>query len=60
MSGDEEKKDAPGEERTQTGLCGEAQADGVPCDETGRECETCGRGRAPDPAPPVRPERKRR
>lgn len=22
-------------------LCGEAQADGVPCVELGRECETC-------------------
>ena len=26
-----------------TGLCPEAQADGVPCNELGRECEICER-----------------
>ena len=26
-----------------TGLCPEAQADGIPCHEVGRECDTCGR-----------------
>jgi hypothetical protein len=26
-----------------TGLCPEAQADGVPCTALGRECDTCGR-----------------
>jgi hypothetical protein len=26
-----------------TGLCAEAQADGVPCTVTGRSCDTCGR-----------------
>ena len=26
-----------------TGLCPEAQADGVPCDELGRDCEICER-----------------
>lgn len=26
-----------------TGLCSEAQADGVPCFELGRHCETCER-----------------
>jgi hypothetical protein len=26
-------------------LCAEAQADGVPCYEVGRECETCERAR---------------
>ncbi len=34
------------EEWTQTGLCAEAQADGVPCYELGRYCETCERARA--------------
>jgi hypothetical protein len=28
-------------------LCPEAQADGVPCTELGRECETCAKARAP-------------
>jgi hypothetical protein len=26
-----------------TGLCAEAQADGVPCTALGRECDTCGK-----------------
>jgi hypothetical protein len=26
-----------------TGLCSEAQADGVPCSELGRDCEICER-----------------
>ena len=26
-----------------TGLCPEAQADGVPCQEAGRSCDVCGR-----------------
>ena len=29
-----------------TAPCGEAQADGVPCDALGRECECCGRALA--------------
>ena len=31
-----------------TGLCAEAQADGVPCTVTGRACDTCARA---TPAP---------
>jgi len=31
-------------------LCPEAQADGVPCTELGRDCEICGMA-APRPAP---------
>ncbi len=30
-------------ERSQTGLCGEAQSDGVPCTDPKRLCEKCGR-----------------
>jgi len=30
-------------ERDQTGLCGEAQSDGVPCTDPTRRCEICGR-----------------
>ena len=35
------------------GLCAEAQADGVPCTELGRDCETCRRAvhDAPTPHP---------
>ena len=29
--------------RDVTGLCAEAQADGVPCQEVGRHCEICDR-----------------
>jgi hypothetical protein len=36
-----------------TGLCPEAQADGIPCHEVGRDCETCGR------AAPAYPSRRR-
>jgi hypothetical protein len=32
-----------------TGLCDQAQADGVPCFELGRQCETCNRA-SRDPA----------
>jgi hypothetical protein len=28
-----------------TGLCAEAQADGVPCYELGRSCDECGRAK---------------
>jgi hypothetical protein len=28
-----------------TGLCPEAQADGVPCHQLGRACDVCGRAR---------------
>jgi hypothetical protein len=35
-----------------TGLCDEAQADGVPCFEAGRQCETCARATRPGAAPP--------
>lgn len=31
-------------------LCAEAQADGVPCYEVGRACETCERARPAKPA----------
>jgi hypothetical protein len=30
-----------------TGLCPEAQADGVPCTVRGRSCDTCSRARLP-------------
>jgi hypothetical protein len=33
----------PGQIWTGTGLCPEAQADGVPCQGTDGECERCGR-----------------
>ena len=33
-----------------TGLCPEAQADGVPCYAAGRSCEICGRARTWDTA----------
>lgn len=37
-------------------LCAEAQADGVPCHELGRDCEVCGRALAPVDRPwPERP-----
>ena len=42
-----------------TGLCAEAQADGVPCTVLGRSCDTCGRGRGAEPAPPARGARVR-
>jgi hypothetical protein len=32
-------------------LCSEAQADGVPCTELGRECEQCERAARHEPAP---------
>jgi hypothetical protein len=35
---------------TGTGLCCEAQGDGVPCRGTDGECETCGRAIAPSKA----------
>jgi hypothetical protein len=53
------------EDRDVTGLCDEAQADGVPCYESGRQCDTCERARPenapPAGAPPARksPPRKR-
>jgi len=31
----------------QSGLCDEAQADGVPCPDLGRDCEICERARRP-------------
>lgn len=53
------------EDRDLTGLCGEAQADGVPCYESGRQCETCARARpdeaAAEPArAPGKPSAKKR
>ena len=36
------KLNEPCQERSQTGLCGEAQADGVPCPSASRQCELCG------------------
>lgn len=33
-----------------TGGCAQAQADGVPCSETGRACETCPACQAPPEA----------
>jgi hypothetical protein len=47
------RSDTKGErsERDQVGLCEEAQADGVPCWELGRQCETCERARQ-EPVPP--------
>jgi hypothetical protein len=49
-----------------TGLCDEAQADGVPCFEAGRQCETCARAKpgaktsnaAPPPAKPAPTKRR--
>lgn len=35
-----------------TGLCFEAQADGIPCEELGHACETCDRAILPQPATP--------
>ena len=47
------------DDRNGTGLCEEAQADGVPCYEAGRQCETCARARPePETAKPPRPPRK--
>lgn len=41
-----------------TGLCAEAQADGVPCTVAGRSCDACGRITASDPrGGQVRPQR---
>ena len=38
-------------------LCAEAQADGVPCTELGRECETCAMAvRALEESRPSRPD----
>jgi hypothetical protein len=40
-----------------TGLCAEAQADGIPCPALGRSCDTCGRitaSRRERPDAPVR------
>ena len=34
-----------------TGLCPEAQADGVPCCELGRDCVTCEQAVLPEPPP---------
>jgi|LSQX01.3.fsa_nt_gb hypothetical protein len=34
-----------------TGLCAESQADGVPCEEPGRDCLTCERAILPDKDP---------
>lgn len=31
--------------------CGEAQADGVPCDELGRDCEDCDKTEPPPETP---------
>ncbi len=31
-----------------TGLCAESQADGVPCEEPGRDCLTCERAMLPE------------
>ena len=43
---------APATLWTGTGLCCEAQGDGVPCRGTDGECETCGRA-LPMPLPPT-------
>jgi hypothetical protein len=37
-----------------SGLCPEAQADGVPCYEAGRSCDVCGRAGAELPGLPGR------
>ena len=54
----EEKPGDPGGDQADTewegtGLCAEAQADGVPCLELGRLCDECGRA-ARTPPPPVK------
>ncbi len=46
-------------DRGVTWLCEEAQADGVPCYEVGRECDVCGKARPEEPPPvPRRPARR--
>ena len=45
-------------DRDQVGLCEEAQADGVPCWELGRQCETCERARPERAQPPAPVQRK--
>ena len=42
--------DALEAERAGAGLCGEAQADGVPCLDVKRLCEVCGRAHGVRPA----------
>lgn len=41
-----------------TGLCVEAQADGVPCTVVGRSCDTCGRAAAGMQVSEFRPSRQ--
>ncbi|MBZ5637653.1 MAG: hypothetical protein LAO51_02735 [Acidobacteriia bacterium] len=53
--------DTPRADTNRTGLCEEAQADGVPCYELGRPCETCERARPESLEPNVtKPPRKPR
>ncbi len=43
MVADTKKSDERDAPAGGTGLCSEAQADGVPCTELGRDCEICDR-----------------
>jgi len=43
MESDSASERGPGERPGTGALCPEAQADGVPCEELGRECEECDR-----------------
>ncbi len=45
------RKDDVGLESGPGALCSEAQADGVPCTELGRDCEVCERAAGSKPAP---------
>jgi len=49
-------KSSPSQDSTEwvgTGLCAEAQADGVPCYDAGRQCDVCGRSSAPTTLRPL-------
>ena len=37
----QDQRSDPGARESVTPMCAEAQADGVPCYELGRDCETC-------------------
>ena len=45
-----EKKSSERMQWKQSGCCGEAQADGVPCDDVECSCETCQRSRLEKPS----------
>lgn len=52
MDGKKSRREAEAEIESGPGaLCAEAQADGVPCTELGRDCETCAKAVRREPAP---------